>query len=119
MVALDASWALIQVKASRPFAAKLRTSMGRRVDRIVMAGAQFTVTTFGNRWAVHQGARRLSITETLDLAMKAVLDLAAQATEVGSQAVILVQGREGGWREFVYTHESERHYTPRRQSRTV
>ena len=77
-----------------------------------MAEAQFTVATFGDRWAIARGAQRLSIQDTFDLAMAAVVDLADQATVIGEQAVILVHEREGGWREFVYTHEPNHLYPP-------
>jgi hypothetical protein len=72
-----------------------------------MPEVQFTVVPFGNRWTIQRGARRVSIEETLDRAMAAVIDVADKATVAGEQAVVLVQEREGGWREFVYTHEPD------------
>jgi len=69
-----------------------------------MRETQFTVAPFGNRWIIERGARRLCIQDSLASAMDVVLDLADQATDVGEQARVLVQQREGGWREFVYTH---------------
>jgi|HubBroStandDraft_6_1064221.scaffolds.fasta_scaffold865192_2 hypothetical protein len=72
-----------------------------------MPAVQFTVVPFGNRWAIQRGARRLSIETSLDGAMEAVTELADTATVAGEQAVILVQQREGGWREFTYTHEPD------------
>lgn len=75
-----------------------------------MARAQYYVLSAGGRWKIRFDGQDYHY-DTQAQAMKTAVDAAHQVGEMGRDAQVLVQGRDGQWRaEWTYGHDP---YPPR------